>query len=90
MILTKRLPHEVNTYAESFVNAVVAKVNGMAIKNLADVKRAMGTPENGFHVIEFAGMDETLVLQTAAVKAANPQIFDSYGISEHEYFGDDQ
>ncbi len=90
IVLTKRLPHEVNTYADGFVHGIVNKVNGKAVKELADVKRAMMTPENGFHVIEFAEKDETLVLQTEAVEAANPRIFAAYGITEPEYFGGDR
>ncbi len=85
ILLLRRLPHEVNTYAEGFIHGVVTEVNGKAIGELEDVKTAMRTPVNGFHLIRFAGMEDVLVLDARATAAANPDILDAYGIPAPEY-----
>jgi S1-C subfamily serine protease len=86
VVLIRRLPHEVNTYVDAFINGVVAEVNGVKITSLADVKSAIKHPVRGFHVINFAGMDESLVLDAKAVKQADLTILRDYGIPSPEYF----
>jgi S1-C subfamily serine protease len=90
IVLTRRLPHPVNTYAESFRNGIVEEINGETIRGLADVKRAFGKPLEGFHVIRFAGMEDTLVLDAAAARAATPEIHATYGVSAAEFLGEQQ
>lgn len=85
VVLIRRLPHPVNTYADDFVNGIVTQVNGLHIRNLKDVKKAISNLKNGFHVIQFAGTDESLVLDADAVSRADPEIFSRYGMSSPEY-----
>ena len=89
VVLIRRLPHPVNTYADGFVNGIVARINGRPIARLADVKEAAAEPTDGFHVIEFVGMDNTLILDVAATGGAEPEILRTYGIPVSEYLGDD-
>jgi len=86
VVLIRRLPHAVNTYADTFVNGIVTEVNGTRIKTLADVKAAAANPVRGFHVVNFAGMDESLVVDAEAVKKADRSILRDYGIPSREYF----
>ncbi len=90
IVLTRHFPHPVNTYAASFRNGIVQKINGKTIRGLADVKRAFDKPQNGYHVIQFAGMEDTLVLDAAAARAATPEIHATYGVSAAEYLGETQ
>ena len=87
VVLTARLPHAVNTYAAGFVNGIVTEVNGTTIRRLGDVKKAMAAPRDGFHVIKFVGMDDSLIVDADAAKKADPGILASYGVSEAEYLG---
>lgn len=84
VVLASRLPHRVNTYLHSFVRGVVSSVNGASVRNLADIKAAAGKPEGGFHVIRFDGMDRPLVMDVGAVRAADPEILQTYGIRSRE------
>ena len=89
VVLTRRLPHPVNTYSDSFVYAVLEEINGHAINRLADVPTALASPLNGYHVIRFAGMDETLVLDDSAAVAATPDILSAYGLTTQGYLGEE-
>lgn len=80
VLLIRRLPHPVNTYAESFIDGLVTSVNGSAIHNMRDLLNAFEKPDNGFHVIHFAGTDDPLVLDAAAMTAAQPIILRQYGV----------
>jgi hypothetical protein len=85
VILTRRLPHQVNTYLEPFVNGIVSEVNGARISRLADVKTAVENNTNQFHVIRFAGHADTLVLNAKAAGAADRQILRKYDIASPEH-----
>lgn len=87
VVLTRRLPHTVNTYAGEFLNGIVTDVNGVAVRELKDVKAGFAQPTDGFHVIRFAGIDSTLVLDAKAVSAADPAIVREYGIPASEHMG---
>lgn len=86
VVLVRRLPHSVNTYAEQFENGIVSEVNGVPIRGLRDLKKAFETPQNGFHVVTFAGMDETLVLEAASASRAAREILERYGVPQIESF----
>jgi len=86
VVLIRQLPHPVNTYTTSFLYGVVTEVNGAHIRNLRDIKNAMAKPEKGFHVIRFAGIDDSLILDATAAAKANDEILSRYGVSSPEYF----
>lgn len=88
IILTRKLPHLVNTYADEYVLGVVEEINGIKIKNLNDIKKAFQAPKNGFHVLRFMNMADTLVLEASQIDKAADEIKSSYGIRKTEYLGD--
>lgn len=88
VVLTTRLPHPVNTYADSFINGIIKEVNGITIHRLEDVKRATENPIDGFQVFKFAGMDDSLVIDAKAASEANANILFSYGLPSTEHMGE--
>jgi S1-C subfamily serine protease len=88
VVLIRRLPHAVNSYADGFVNGIVTHFNGQPVARLADIKAAAQKPERGFHVIEIAGHENHIVLDAAAVVAAEAAILSTYGVSSSEYLGE--
>jgi S1-C subfamily serine protease len=80
VVLIRRLAHPVNTYTEPFLNGLVSEVNGSRIRNLADMRAALSTPKDGYHVIRFAGMDDKLVLNAEQEQKAGPEILERYAV----------
>lgn len=80
IVLIRRLPHPVNTYAAPFLNSILTEVNGVRIRKLSDLRDAMIIPQDDYHVLRFAGMDDTLVLDAAAAHEAQSQILERYGV----------
>ncbi len=80
VILIRRLPHPVNTYAEAFINGHVISANGAPVRGMRDLIDAFKTPENGFHVIRFAGMTDPLILDAGVLDAAQAGILEQYGV----------
>ncbi len=88
VVLARRLPHTVNTYATGFLNGIVTRVNGLPIRHLRDMVQAFAVPTGGFHVVEFAGQDDVLVLDAQAAEQANPEIRHLYGIERFDNLGE--
>ncbi len=86
VVLIRRLPHSVNTYTDDFLNGIVATVNGQRIGTLRDVERAFAAPREGYHVVEFEGMKQTLVLDATAAAEAAPTIMKRYGVSAPSHY----
>lgn len=86
VVMMRRLPHAVNSYADSFINGIVSSVNGVPITELKDVKEAFTRPENGFHVITFEGIEDRLIIEASNAEKADKEILMSYGILEKENF----
>ncbi len=89
IVLIRRLAHPVNTYADPFLNGLVSEVNGVKIRDLADMQSALASPKDGYHVIRFAGMDDSLVLDAEQVNAAQPEILERYAVPAPFYLGED-
>jgi len=87
VVLIHRLPHPANRYADGFLSGVVTEVNGIQVRSLRDVKRALAAPRSGFHVFAFAGMPDRLVLDAAAAAAAEPDILARYSVPAAEWLG---
>ena len=88
VVLIRRLPHTVNTYADDFINGIVTTINDMPIVELRDVEAAFEKPVNGFHVLRFAGKDETLVLDAREALRANAEISVNYSLPAQRYYGE--
>jgi hypothetical protein len=87
VVLIRRLPHAVNTYAEEFVNGIVDEVNGVRVRGLGDVKTGIEQRRDGFHVFRFANLDDALVIDLQAAAAADSEIAEKYGMPSLEYIG---
>lgn len=85
VIISHRLPHQVNTYADNFLWGVVSQINNIPIKNLEDVAKALESPVEGFHIIRFEENDDMLVLDAEQVKEADAKISAQYGIKKLIY-----
>ena len=85
VVLIKRLPHQVNTYTQTFLNGIVESVNGVAVNRLEDLRSAFDKPTDGFHVIHFVETDEVLILDADSLDRDDPAILARYGIAEREF-----
>ena len=84
IVLINRLPHPVNSYAESFVNGLVSTVNGVRIRDLQSLKAALDSPRDGYHRIAFDNVRDILVLDAGQMAAAEAKILGEYHIAEPE------
>jgi S1-C subfamily serine protease len=80
VVLTRRLAHPVNAYADRFLNGIVTEVNGRRIRRLDDLAAAFREPARGFHIIRFAEMDDPLVIRAADAQRHGPEILAAYGV----------
>ena len=80
LVLAKRLPDAVNTYATANSFGVVRAVGERPITRLEDLIAALETDTGEFAVIHFMGSDDPLVLSRAAVKERNAVINKKYGV----------
>ncbi len=90
VILTRRLPHPVNSYDGQFMYGLVSEVNGIHIGDLADFKKAIQKPQNGYHIIKFDGMDDYLVMDAEQVKKADPEIMKRYAVPATYFLAEDK
>ncbi len=86
VVLIRRLPHSVNTYADDFMNGIVARVNGQQISTLRDIETAIASPQEGYHIVEFEGMKQTLVLDATEADRVGPSIMERYGLPAPSHY----
>ncbi len=86
IVLIKRLPHPTNTYLSKFEYQLVSHVNGQKISELKDIKSALSTPLGDFHVFEFEGHEDNMVLNAKSSSSITQTIMQSYGVPAREYF----
>lgn len=79
IILSSILADPVNSYANAYVNAIIEKVNGHAIRNLQDLAEAFEKREDRY-VLEFLGGARPFVLERQAVDDAKERILANYGV----------
>jgi len=80
IVLIRRLAHPVNAYHEHFLDGILEEVNGRPIGSLTDLNAALEFPRDGYHVMRFAGMDEPLIMDAAAARAADAEILRRYDV----------
>jgi hypothetical protein len=90
VVLIKRLPHPVNSYAAPFMQGLVSEVNGVHIGSLADFERAIKTPQGGYHIIKFEGMDDYIVMDAEQVKRSEQDILGRYAVPAACFTGEQQ
>ncbi len=84
VLLTRILPDEVNARFNSKGRGLVTKVNGVAVKGLTHLHSllypAEGTNRPEYTVIELADAPRPLVIDNAAVDAANNRVSERYNV----------
>ncbi len=88
VLLTKTLPDEVNARFGSYGTRIVERVNGVEVQGLAHLHELLyGAPPEGetrpaYTVIELKEAARPLVIDAAAIEAANARISARYNIPE--------
>lgn len=80
IVLAGILAHPANANMAVRGRVLVDKVNGIRIERLEDLVRAFEETDKDQHLIEFAGRQGVECLDREAAIAANPEIFQTYGI----------
>ena len=84
VLLTRTLPDEVNARFDDLGRGLVSKVNGVEVKGLAHLHNllypAEGADRPDYTVIELSDAARPLVIDNAAVEAANARIAERYNI----------
>ncbi len=86
VLLTKTLPDEVNARFEDYGSRIVTKVNGVEVQGLTHLHDLLygpapeGQPRPPYTVIELKGAARPLVIDNAAIDAANARISARYNI----------
>jgi len=89
VVLSMRLPHNVNAYMDNFVNGIVTEVNGERIRRLEDIEKALmkNSDGSGFHTMRFAGIDDMLILKANDLTTVNSEISQMYGVRKLKNYG---
>ena len=84
VLLTRSLPDEVNARFSDTGRGIVTRVNGVEVRGLAHLHSLLypvdGQPRPEYTVIELADAARPLVIDNAAVDAANTRIAERYNI----------
>src|SRR5262245_28777636 len=92
VLLSHVLAHSVNAGYHQLHQAIVERINGSPIMQMADVPRAFATPSGKFHVIEIDNLGfraddvdplahgSLVVIDAAEAEAANAEILERHGI----------
>jgi len=88
IVLVKRLPDAVNTYATSQLYQVVESVDGQKVVNIADFATHLEQGKSPFAVIDFFGSHDPIVLARAKVSARKSLIEKRYGVTMDRWLED--
>ena len=79
IVLSRVLPHAINSAYRPYANSLVTTVNGRPVKSLAGLRAALDAGKDRSQVIMLDGGRE-IVLDRAEADAAHPRILETYGI----------
>ena len=84
VILTQVLPDVYNLGYSEARNLVVEKMNGIKISHLSDLRKALQSPVDGFHIVEFMKGEslQKLVLDAGQQAAATQRVLERYRIEK--------
>jgi S1-C subfamily serine protease len=74
---------------ETFGYAIVESVNGMKIRGIADVARALDAPQDGYHVFRFEGTHSDFVIPAVKLEEIDRRIANAYRVSRLRYLDGD-
>lgn len=86
VVLARRLPHEINEYAEGFQNNIVQKINGKSIHSFENFQEELQKLSTKFLQLEFFGREDSLYLPVQGIKNSHLQIKETYGIEPDGWF----
>lgn len=86
VVLAFVLPDAYNLGYQDLRALVVEKVNGQVVRNLREIKAALASPKEGYHIIEFVRSDTVrrLVLDASQMESATARILQRYNIPKAE------
>jgi len=74
---------------ENLGGNVIASVNGQPIREIADIVKALETPERGFHVFHFEGVESDVVLPADKLAEIDARIARNYKVDCMRYLEGD-
>ncbi|MGE3312419.1 MAG: hypothetical protein AB7O66_20830 [Limisphaerales bacterium] len=86
VVLSQVLPDPINVGYQEYRNLVVDKINGETVRRLADVKKALASPQAGLHRIDFFKGDglQRMLLDAGSMDVSTARVLGRYGIPEAE------
>ncbi len=88
VILSQILPSGSNIGYEDLRYLPVTEVNGVKVRRLKDIPRALSIPIDGFHHIVFAENPKKIYLEATALEAENAVIKERFGLTNLLRFND--
>ncbi len=80
VVLSEILADEVNSYTRGFEDMVVENVNGVEIRSLSDLPRALETSSDGYCIIKFMGLHRPLVLDAEKAAQSQEEVLKKYQV----------
>ncbi len=91
VVLTSILPDSINTHLSGFVNSIVDEINGVKIKGLKDVAKALDlTKETDYYVIKVMGDGLPIVLSREKMLKAQERIQGKYRVANASFIGEEE
>lgn len=83
--VSRVLSDEANKGLDEIAAAPLLTVNGKEIGGIRDVVTALESPQNGYHVFEFEGLEKPFVIKAADLEQIDRRIAERYRIPELRY-----
>ncbi len=80
VVMSEVLADEVNAYAGGFKSEVVVSVNGVEIRSLGDLNKALNGGREDFYVFEFMGDTRVLSIDGPTARRRQEGILQDYGV----------
>jgi len=78
-----------NKGLDDIVDRAILTVNGKTIGEMKDVVAALATPQDGYHVFTFEGIETNYVIKAADLEKIDERIAERYRIPELRYLPED-
>lgn len=89
VLLNRVLPDQVNLGYQDLEDLVLVEVNGRPIGKIADLDKALRSPDRGFHRFIFEEFDREMIFRASDLETADFRIARQYGIPELRYLRSD-
>ena len=81
VVLSRILPHRLNSAYRGMENYFVDQINGVPIRDLKDIEQGLRASKNGFHHLRLNPGALSLILGKDQAARAHPEILARYGIT---------